>query len=189
MTPLLGIGAVMTERWRCSDLLRDLVVHLEGPELQPGGQLRDGGQGEEELLCWSQGDVRVHQLSILDPLLLLLRWDHRQDFLGKEDKKTSWIHRRHKCVCFCTNPSDTQTHTHTHIRLERLDQSWKRRGKEGFEGGEEREDGRGDGRGKGELKEKRKGRDGDRDEWWERWNVSNFPVIFYYQRTYLLLEK
>lgn len=51
MTPLLGIGAVMTERWRCSDLLRDLVVHLEGPELQPGGQLRDGGQGEEELLC------------------------------------------------------------------------------------------------------------------------------------------
>ena len=127
----------MTERWRCSDLLRDLVVHLEGPELQPGGQLCDGGQGEEELLCWSQGDVRVHQLSILDPLLLLLRRDHRQDFLGKEDKKkTSWIHTRHKCVCCCTNPSDTQTHT----------LGW--RGWTRVEGGEERRD----------LKEEKKGR-------------------------------
>lgn len=72
---------------RVSDLLCELVVHLEGPQLQASRELRDGGESEEELLGAAQRDVRVDQLSLLDPLLLLLSGDHRQDFLeGREEK-------------------------------------------------------------------------------------------------------
>ena len=67
---------------KASDLLDDLVVHLEGPELQAGRQLGDGGQREEELLCAAQGHLGVPQLGLLDPLLLLLAGGHGQDFLG-----------------------------------------------------------------------------------------------------------
>lgn len=34
-----------------TDLLGCLIVHLEGPELESGRELADGGQSEEELLC------------------------------------------------------------------------------------------------------------------------------------------
>lgn len=72
-------------RWQ-SDLLYELVVHLEGPQLQASRELSDGGECEEELLGAAQRDVRVDQLGLLDPLLLLLRGDHRQDFLeGRKD--------------------------------------------------------------------------------------------------------
>lgn len=83
-----------------SDLLRELVVHLEGPQLQASRQLRDGGESEEELLGAAQRHVRVAQLSLLDPLLLLLSGDHRQDFLqgregGREGgMKEGWEGRR-----------------------------------------------------------------------------------------------
>lgn len=73
-------------------LFRHLVVHLEGPELKAGGQLADGGQGEQELLSGTQRDVRVCQLGLLDLLLLLLGGDHGQNFLedeGQEQKGTS----------------------------------------------------------------------------------------------------
>lgn len=66
-----------------SDLLNKLVVHLERPQLQASRQLCDGGEGEKELLGAAQGNIRVHQLSLLDPLLLLLCGDHCQDFLGE----------------------------------------------------------------------------------------------------------
>lgn len=66
-----------------SDLLDKLIVHLECPQLQASRQLSDGGEGEKELLGAAQGNIRVDQLSLLDPLLLLLCGDHCQDFLGK----------------------------------------------------------------------------------------------------------
>lgn len=65
-------------------LFRHFVVHLEGPELKAGGELADGGQGEQELLSGTQRHVRVCQLGLLDLLLLLLGGDHGQNFL--EDK-------------------------------------------------------------------------------------------------------
>lgn len=66
-----------------SDLLNKLIVHLECPQLQASRQLCDGGESEEELLSTAQGNIRVDQLSLLDPLLLLLCGDHCQDFLGE----------------------------------------------------------------------------------------------------------
>lgn len=65
----------------CTDLLSGLVVHLESPELESGGELANGGQREEELLCRAQRDVRVGQLGLLDLLLLLLSGNHGEDFL------------------------------------------------------------------------------------------------------------
>ena len=67
-----------------SNLFNKLVVHLECPQLQASRQLCDGGEGEKELLSTTQGDIRVDQLSLLNPLLLLLCGDHRQDFLEQE---------------------------------------------------------------------------------------------------------
>ena len=64
-----------------SDLLYKLIVHLECPQLQASRQLCDGGEGEKELFSAAQGNIRVDQLSLLDPLLLLLCGDHCQDFL------------------------------------------------------------------------------------------------------------
>lgn len=66
-----------------SDLLNKLIVHLECPQLQASRQLCDGGEGEKELLSAAQRNVRVDQLSLLDPLLLLLGGDHCEDFLGR----------------------------------------------------------------------------------------------------------
>lgn len=62
-------------------LLQALIVQLEGPELEPGCEVTDGRQGEQELLRRAQGYIRVSQLGLLDLLLLLLGWDHGQDFL------------------------------------------------------------------------------------------------------------
>lgn len=62
-------------------LLQALIVQLEGPELESGREVADGGQGEQELLRRAQGHVGVGQLGLLDLLLLLLSWDHGQDFL------------------------------------------------------------------------------------------------------------
>lgn len=69
-----------------SDLLNKLIVHLECPQLQSSRQLGDGGEGEKELFSAAQGNIRVDQLSLLDPLLLFLCGDHRQDFLGDEER-------------------------------------------------------------------------------------------------------
>lgn len=64
-----------------SDLLNKLIIHLECPQLQASRQLGDGGEGEKELFSAAQGNIRVNQLSLLDPLFLLLCGDHCQDFL------------------------------------------------------------------------------------------------------------
>jgi len=69
------------------DLLGRLVVHLEGPELESRRELADGGQREEELLCRAQRDIWAGQLGLLDLLLLLLRGNHRQDFLGANTRR------------------------------------------------------------------------------------------------------
>jgi len=74
-------------------LLQALIVQLEGPELEPGREVTDGRQGEQELLRRAQGHIRVGQLGFLDLLLLLLSWDHGQDFL--EQAKTDVSHSRH----------------------------------------------------------------------------------------------
>lgn len=66
-----------------SDLLGELVVHLECPQLEASGQFCDGGESEKKLLGAAQRDIRVEQLSLLDPLLLLFRGDHCEDFLGE----------------------------------------------------------------------------------------------------------
>jgi len=70
------------------DLFDDVVVHLEGPQLQAGGQLRDGGEGEQEELCAAQGNLGVLLLGLLDPLRLLLRGDHGQEFLGERRRQS-----------------------------------------------------------------------------------------------------
>lgn len=69
-----------------SDLLDKLIVHLECPQLQASRQLCDGGEGEKELFGTAQGNIRVDQLSLLDPLLLLFCGDHCEDFLGEGEK-------------------------------------------------------------------------------------------------------
>lgn len=68
-------------------LLQSLVVQFEGPELKAGGQAVDGGQGEQELLCCAQREVRIGELSLLDLLLLLLCGGHGQDLLLRTERE------------------------------------------------------------------------------------------------------
>jgi hypothetical protein len=62
-------------------LLAVLVVELERPQLEPRRQLGDGGQRQQELLGAAQWRLGACQLRLLDLGLLVLRGQHRQQFL------------------------------------------------------------------------------------------------------------
>lgn len=80
-------------------LLQALVVQLEGPELEPGCEVTDGREGEQELLCRAQRHIRVGQLGLLDLLLLLLSRDHGQDFLEQTKRDVSDFQTCHHGTC------------------------------------------------------------------------------------------
>lgn len=71
----------MKEKETETDLLQDLIVEFESPELQSGGQGTNGGQAGQELLSCSQRNIGIGLMGLLDLQLLLLCGDHRQNFL------------------------------------------------------------------------------------------------------------
>ena len=57
----------------CADLLKSFKGEAELPKAESGLELRDGGEGVEELLSRAQGEVGVLCPCISDLVLLVLR--------------------------------------------------------------------------------------------------------------------